>query len=428
VDPAWKREILQEAFEMAGAAKYPVALVGAVEQAGDTDSDAGIRWAALQAKLDTLLLRSRIVSDVLSLNPHEAVELFRDSPVVQFPALVCEDALRPAPAIFFQTLGQVVERGFTAKEVADGKPIDFAETYLSSLVSPAQLEPAMHMIATNRLTGDGMERLAGALASGLQQIGSDDRTFASATNSAMIQALIELVHKGQQTGYPPQALISGFRAYLVRHFEGALCAESVDAGNQFNPMSGIVAQFNQTLRLLAAGAPISPITPEETQPASVGAAAKVYLFWTKPQSAKLMADYKRLRFGSKEQEEANRGKRRPDGMAPLLTEDQRQTPEWQAAAQQFLTSLEEWKQDNDEPAESYFHEVCFMYKGLLDIVPAGSLRDGVLDSYIGFLKNSEVEHGSPPEWYLQVSRLIKGTIDASEQERSRIRRRDPEAG
>jgi len=54
-----------------------------------------------------------------------------------------------------------------------------------------------------------------------------------------------------------------------------------------------------------------------------------------------------------------------------------------------------------------------MYSGLLDIAPPGSLREHVLHSYIDFLKNSEVEHGSPPEWYLEVSRLMNGATDAT---------------
>ena len=101
--------------------------------------------------------------------------------------------------------------------------------------------------------------------------------------------------------------------------------------------------------------------------------------------------------------------------------EQRSTPEWQAAAQEFLSRLEKWKQDNDEPAESYFHEVCFIYKELLDIAPPGSLPEHVLHSYIDFLKNSEVEHGSPPEWYLEVSRLMNGATDATSGEISRVK-------
>jgi len=37
-DPAWKLELLDQAFHMAGAAKYPVALSAAVARALNTDS------------------------------------------------------------------------------------------------------------------------------------------------------------------------------------------------------------------------------------------------------------------------------------------------------------------------------------------------------------------------------------------------------
>jgi hypothetical protein len=179
--------------------------------------------------------------------------------------------------------------------------------------------------------------------------------------------------------------------------------------------------FNQTLVPLVGQGAVAPITADEMKPVSVGEAAKVYEFWSKPAARKVMADYKLLRFGTEEQQAVNSAKRRSDSLTPFLTVEQRSTPEWQAAAQEFLSRLEQWKQDNDEPAESYFHEVCFMYAGLLDIAPSGSLREHVLHSYIDFLKNSEVEHGSPPEWHLEVSRLMNGATDATSGEISRVK-------
>jgi hypothetical protein len=94
---------------------------------------------------------------------------------------------------------------------------------------------------------------------------------------------------------------------------------------------------------------VAPITSDETKPSSVGEAAKVYEFWSKPAARKVMADYKLLRFGTEEQQSLNNARVRADGMDSFLTPEQRSTPEWQAAAQEFLSRLEEWKQDNNEP-------------------------------------------------------------------------------
>ena len=417
-DPAWKLELLDQAFHMAGAAKYPVALSAAVARALNTDSDPGVRSGALHAKLDALSLRCRAVSGTLALDRKKAVALFREIPILQFPAHTCADSMRELPDIVFETLGQVFAQAFTPQERAKGKHVDFAEEYLGGLTSPTQLEPAIRMIAAQKLTSDELARLTGVLVASIQQLNSDDRTFTAATNPGLIDEVLTFADRCRQSGYSPQSLVASFRAYLVRHFQAARCAESPKAYS-----GGRLAEtFNQMLVPLAGEGAVAPITPDEMKPVSVGEAAKVYEFWSKPAARKVMADYKLLRFGTDEQQALNSAKgTRPDHMAQFLTVEQRSTPEWQAAAQEFLSRLEEWKQDNDEPAESYFHEVCFMYAGLLDIAPSGSLREHVLHSYIDFLKNSEVERGSPPEWYLEVSRLMNGATDATSGEISRVK-------
>jgi len=417
-DPAWKLELLDQAFHMAGAAKYPVALSAAVARALNTDSDPGVRSGALHAKLDALSLRCRAVSGTLALDRKKAVALFREIPILQFPAHTCADSMRELPDIVFETLGQVFAQAFTPQERAKGKHVDFAEEYLGGLTSPTQLEPAIRMIAAQKLTSDELARLTGVLVASIQQLNSDDRTFTAVTNPGLIDEVLTFADRCRQSGYSPQSLVASFRAYLVRHFQAARCAESPKAYS-----GGRLAEtFNQMLVPLAGEGAVAPITPDEMKPVSVGEAAKVYEFWSKPAARKVMADYKLLRFGTDEQQALNSAKgTRPDHMAQFLTVEQRSTPEWQAAAQEFLSRLEEWKQDNDEPAESYFHEVCFMYAGLLDIAPSGSLREHVLHSYIDFLKNSEVERGSPPEWYLEVSRLMNGATDATSGEISRVK-------
>ena len=418
-EPGWKLELLDQAFHMAGGSKYETALDAALGAATDTDSDSGVRIVALRAHLDALSLRCRALTATLSLNHKKALELFREIPTARFPQHQCEDATTEAPRTFFETLALLVEQAFTAEERAKGKHIDFAEEYLRGLTSPTQLVPAIRMVVALKVRRDDFARLAGALVGSMQQMNSDDRTFSAVTGVELVSEVATFAAECRQHQYSLQAPIAGFRAYLVRHFEAPRCAESGDQGNRSTIR--LVDSFNKTLLPLAGEGAVSPVTSDEMKPVSVGARAAVYLFWSKPASRRLMADYKHLRFGTEEQQAANKLKaRRSDGMAQFLTVEQRSTPEWQAAAQEYLTELEEWKKDNDEPAESYFHEVCFLYHGLLDIVPGGSLREHVLNSYIDFLKNSEVERNSPPEWYMQVSRLMKGSTDASSDEVAHI--------
>jgi hypothetical protein len=301
-DPAWKLELLDRAFHMAGAAKYPVALSAAVGRALNTDSGPGVRAAALDAKLDALSLRCRAVSGTLLVNRNKALALFREIPIARFPAHTCEDAMKESPGIFFETLGQVFEQAFTPQERAKGKHLDFAEEYLGGLTSPMQLEPAIRMIAAQKLTADELRRMAGALVASIQQLSSDDRTFTAATNPGFTGELWRFANRCRLSDCSPHALVASFRAYLVRHFQAARCAESPKADSD----GRLVETFNRMLVPLVGEGAVAPITADETKPVSVGEGAKVYEFWSRPAARKLMADYKQLRFGTEEQQALNK--------------------------------------------------------------------------------------------------------------------------
>jgi len=154
---------VDQAFQMAGAAKYPFALSAAIGLGLSTDSDAGVRHAALMANVDALSLRCRAVSGTLSVNRKQALALFREIPTMRFPAHTCEDAMKESTGFFYETLGQVFAQAFTPQERAKSKHLDFAEEYLHGLTSPTELEPAMRMIAAQKLTPDEMgdDRRAG---------------------------------------------------------------------------------------------------------------------------------------------------------------------------------------------------------------------------------------------------------------------------
>lgn len=419
-DRAWKLELLEQAFNVAAGAKYGVALVAAVGPARNIDSDAGVRDSALQARIDTLSLRCRAVSATLRIDHQRALELLREIPPMAPPMHACTDAVTESPDILFETLREILPLAFGRGERSKGKQIDLAEGYLRVLSSPAQLAPALMLAGAQGIRPYELARLAGAIVNSIQSMNSDDRTFSAAVNRKLMEDLAGFAAQCQRRQYSPGALVAAVRAYLARHLSAAGCGDVTRIENGQRP--SLAESFNRMLLPLAGEGVVAPLTPDETKPAAVGEAARVYEFYSKPTARKLMTDYKRLRFGTEEQQSANnlRGPRQ-DGMAQFLTEEQRSAPEWQAAAQEFLTEVEEWKNDNDEPPAAYFHEVCGIYMGLLDIAPPGALREQVLSSYIIFLKNSEVERNSPPEWWWELSHLMKGTVDASPREAGRIR-------
>ncbi len=420
-DKKIKAEMLEQAFVLAGAARYPMRLVIGVS-GHTTDSDAGVRYAALANELDTLSLRSRAIREMLDVDRKRALDLFRSMPPLHIPVHGCSDAMVERVDEFYSTLAALVSRSFEAAEKREGKHWELAESYLHSMVAPAQLEPAGKMILALELGQKQLEPMLSAYSIALHEMPADDRAFSASTHADLLETLSRLAKDSENKGVSSYGLVDAFRAYLVRHMRGARCEENVDpskgAGKR---LQGIVESFNSNLRLIAdpQGKQIRPIQPEDMQADKVEGRATVYEFWSKPGTEKLLMDLKHLRFGTPEQQAENDKKEpRPDGRHQFLTVEQRSTLAWQTEAREYLNEVESWNKDHDETEENYFHEVCFIYTPLLVLVPPGELWDNVLASYVSFLKQSVVEKDSPPEWYLEVSRLIRlDEADSAAQER-----------
>jgi hypothetical protein len=239
----------------------------------------------------------------------------------------------------------------------------------------------------------------------VREVASDPRAFGVWTHSELVGAMAKLAQASESRGVSSFGLLDAFRSYYVRGMRSVRCEDDREIG-----LERVAESFNKDARTIAdpEGKLIPAIQPEELQPEKVEGRARVYEFWSKPGTEKLLMDLKHLRFGTPEQREANNKKGlRPDGMAQFLTVEQRTRLSWQTEAREYLNEVESWNKDHDETAENYFHQVCFIYVPLLELVPPGELWDKVLESYISFLKQSEVERQSPPEWYFELRRLLE---------------------
>jgi hypothetical protein len=173
--------------------------------------------------------------------------------------------------------------------------------------------------------------------------------------------------------------------------------------------------FNNALLAPSGATDIAPLKFDELRPSSVAGRAKFSDYWREGRSREIMARYKALRFGTKEQqEEYNKRERRKDGMGHFLPEEVRRTPEWETQAREFLKELDRWNKNHDEPETDFFHQMCLQYSALLNIIPNGRLHETVLQTYISYLKVSPMERESPPEWLIQVKSLFTITDATAE--------------
>ena len=102
-DKAWKRELLDQAFQSAASARNPVSrrigtgivLNGSWEQMTSEAANLG---------LDRLSLQTKAVGAMLTVNTRQARELFLTIPQPVPARLHCEDALVEDPSVYFEDL------------------------------------------------------------------------------------------------------------------------------------------------------------------------------------------------------------------------------------------------------------------------------------------------------------------------------------
>jgi hypothetical protein len=178
-DKKIKAEVLEQAFVLAGSARFPMRLIGATVESGDTDSDTGVRWGALLKGLDALSLRCRVIRTMVDVDRKRALELFQSLPPLRIPARACSEAMVERVDGYYETLALLVNRAFGEAEKREGKHLELAEAQIHSMTAPAQLEPVAKMILDLKLDGKRLSPMLSAYSITLHDMSADDRAFSS---------------------------------------------------------------------------------------------------------------------------------------------------------------------------------------------------------------------------------------------------------
>jgi hypothetical protein len=307
----------------------------------------------------------------------------------------------------------VVRHGFSLEERRKGKDLEPIEQAVNSVAIPAQLEPVAKLVKA-------FPAFAPAYAAALKRMEADPRSF-GAVNFGFAQEVVNLSKTLQGAGLSTLPLADAFRTYLTKHLQGELCAET--AGLEGAAIMRQMAEkfFNGALLPTTGAKEMMPIAVGELEPRSVGERATMTDAWQDGRGREIMALYKALRFGTKEQQdEYNKREPRKDNMAHFLPEELRRTPAWEAQAWEFLNELDRWNKNHTEPEPDFFHQLSMQYSALMNIVPSGPLLDTVFQTYLAFLKSSPMQLESPPEWLVPVRGLFNLT-DATPSHREWIR-------
>jgi hypothetical protein len=338
-----RRDLLEEAFRSAAAARFPVRMQGLPGTTGDTASGSLSRAYAL--KLDALSLESRAVRDMLPLDSANARKLFGEIARPMLTPLTCDDALFYDVSDFYQALSTVVNSTFTQKERAKDEHLTFLNDYLGQAASPLEVAPLAQVIQSVGGSAQQRQGLLARLGGLLESLQTDDRSFSASLPSLNSLSLPEIQ--------------SSLEKCMQKNHACATDGGQGDASN--------------------AAAAKKPSTP------------KLDSYWQSATSQQLLEAGKKLRF---------------DRNGAALNEADRSTPEWQQQVANYLNQLAGWTADQENSEADYYHEKCIVLTALIELVPPGPLSDKLLADYVDFISDSNLYQQSPAEWFMEPRALL----------------------
>jgi hypothetical protein len=402
---AWQRELLEDAFRMAGGAQMSVKrriAPGLIYAYTREDYEA----RAYQLNLDTMSLRLRAVNAMLKVDKRKARALFEELPrKLPLAPLTCDDALVYAVLDFYDTLTQLATTTFSAEEKARNEDVLFAQAYVDEMDAPEQVLPVALLIEK---LGDTPARLAPLVHSysmALTKIDADDRRFTAAINARIATRLAD---DCQKQGLAPDELLAALRAYFVAHLRARRCADNEVA--RYTPSRHMLdhrtlADLNAQLRADESGAQ-SPVTEDEVKPQQIEGAAKLTPFFSTPTAQTLFRTAQELRFGMADEPQ---------------TEEERNDPKRVDKLTAWLNAMSDWRGDGEASEADYFNEKCVLYQLLLEVWPArGPAADALLREYVAFLRQPARQQENRAEWLLHVRRLVESPRYAAGVERARL--------
>jgi hypothetical protein len=381
-DAELKRELLEEAFRLAAGAQQPFKLYTVV---GNVDTRAGYLSYALQQGFDTLSLRCRVVRAMLQLDKRRARELLGEiSPDLALETLGCEDALVYDVSELYETAGEVARVAFTIEERRGREHIRLVEPFLVGVRSATQVGPAAKLIVSLKAAPSDLMLIVQEFAGALKSVPADTRSFAASFfRDDLIRQMNDLAKECDTKGVGKDALLEAYRAFLVEHFGGVQCADNRQGLRKTtNPkfLPGINAPFTK-----------NPISAEEVQPRRVEGAAHTYEYWKTGASRKFLLEIKRLRFGDKQEQ---------------LTAEEKETTEWRGELADFLRELSDWDGSSEESRTDYINQKSVLFMGLLELDLPREMRDTVLDNFVAFLREPDLQRESRIEWFWHVRWLL----------------------
>jgi hypothetical protein len=383
-------DLLEEAFYAAEGAEEPVKLDLAGNRAGMRDY---IRARSFASGLDRLSLQSRVLRLLAVVDVKKAREL-AGSLSLHLPSLKCEDALAYNLDDVYRNLTVY------ASALADAERFTLVQRYITTMTSPAQVDPIAQLLVNVTLPKDERILLAQSFAAELGRIGGDDRTFTGVIERERMPAHIkDFIGTLRRQAYDPGVLVTAFRTYLVRHFNARRCADGADDVDL-----RVTRWFNDDLRVMTTS-DIKPINYDDYRGHRGGARAVAremdatgaeYIGLTRELSASLPVPRERVTTIV-------------NGTGPDV-----RTPE------RLVSDVLIWQGRGERSQSDFLYKKATMLQRLLTEALPGPLHDLVLSELAVFLSWAWQGVDRQIEWFLQVNTLLDYARRAGRGEQGKV--------
>jgi hypothetical protein len=218
-------ELLNQAYAAAGDAVEPVRLIAMPTTPPDTREL--YRARAGDLGLDVLSLQSRILKELLTVDPARARERFAAIHRPTLEARPCIDPLVADASAYYEIAAAIAQSAFSPEEKRQEAHVQFLTAVLSGVTSPGELVPFARSLHTVALNPPEWTLLAAAFAAKLESIAPDYRPFALSFDA--LQAEIDALQEITRSEQLPQA----FRKYTASQLTAPRC--SPDIAIAFDP-------------------------------------------------------------------------------------------------------------------------------------------------------------------------------------------------
>jgi hypothetical protein len=279
-DHRTQRDLLEEAFTIAGNAQEKIAL----KRGGGDGPVTSALHGAFRNGIDQASLRSRAVQAMLKMDSHLARDLFERIELPISPSTGCDQQTVPDLTLYYVTMWEV------ARNIPDRTQMEaFFAAHMPRFQSAAQITPLARVFMQIR----GIEQMPAvidAFSSRLPDLIQDRRVFSSYFDES-IEAIGQLVSSVAASSR--ERLIQQSRAWVLRGASQGVCAEppkytvSFDGiGRKLVPVAEPTERFNQEVAWRSS-APNARINAGELSNRDKGLAAAIV-----PNSSEYLAHFR----------------------------------------------------------------------------------------------------------------------------------------